>query len=113
VAKAKKKTARKRPIPAEGRSHYASVKHVIYLSTNVLRGCEFCDESFGGLDSLNLAEAINHYLRSHACTLLHVGTETVRDDEVKPWHSSVAILGAARLPPKRPDVLSCFLREQP
>jgi hypothetical protein len=80
---------------------YAGIRHVIYLSTNSSARCEFCEEAFGFM-SLEVAKGINHLLQNHGCRLLHVGTETSHDDEGKPWHSTVAILGAPMLPPERP-----------
>ncbi len=40
-----------------------------------------------------LAESINHYIEMHGYKLLHVGTETIHDDQGEPWHTTVSVLG--------------------
>jgi len=40
-----------------------------------------------------LAHSVNHYIAQHGYALLHVGTETSRDDKGKPWHNTIAVLG--------------------
>jgi hypothetical protein len=75
-------------------SIYSGVTHVVKLSTNRGGRCDHCEfpmRSFAGVD--NLAESINHYISEHGYRLLHVGTESDRDDEENPWHSTVAVLG--------------------
>lgn len=36
-----------------------------------------------------LAESINHYINEHGYRMLHVGTETSRDDEMRPVTAGV------------------------
>jgi hypothetical protein len=75
-------------------SLYDEIEHVVKLSTNRGGHCKHCDfklHSFADVD--NLADAINHYIAEHGYRLLHVGTETDRDDEELTWHSTVAVLG--------------------
>jgi len=43
-------------------------------------------------DWYDLGNRIQHYL-DHGYKLLHVGSETSHDDEGKPWHSTVAVVG--------------------
>jgi len=71
-------------------NYYEGIKHVVYLSTDIGTECKHCSERVG-LD--NLAESINHYIEQHGYKLLHVGTETSRDTDGRPWHSTVAVLG--------------------
>jgi hypothetical protein len=66
---------------------------VVHISTDVLTSWEHCAERIGDLHSPRLAESINHYIQQHGYKVLHVGTETVHDDEGKPWHTTVAVLG--------------------
>jgi len=65
-------------------------KHVTHISTNVHRSCEHCSTSIGGD---RLAESINHYIKEHGYSIIHVGTETVPSDKGEPWHTTVAVLG--------------------
>ena len=69
---------------------YNGISHVIHISTDILKPCEHC--SFV-LKSDEFAESINHYIEQHGYRLLHIGTETGRDYEGKPYHASVALLG--------------------
>jgi hypothetical protein len=70
------------------------VAHTIGLTTNRGHGCEHCDLGLLDIDAdaVSISEAINHYI-GHGYHLLHVGTETSHDDQGKPWHSTVALLG--------------------
>ena len=70
--------------------NHFNVDHVVYVSTNIGTGCEHCRTSIG-LE--HFAESINHYIEQHGYKLLHVGTETSHDNDGKPWHISVAVLG--------------------
>jgi hypothetical protein len=67
-----------------------SVRHVVHISTNHLKPCEHC-EAMIGLE--NWAESVNHYVDQHGYTVLHVGTETTHDQEGRPWHATVAVVG--------------------
>ena len=72
------------------KNYYDDVTHVVYISTNIGKGCEHCDEAFRN-DSV--AESINHYIEAHGYRLLHVGTDTNRTSDGDLWHSTIAILG--------------------
>jgi hypothetical protein len=45
------------------------IKHVVYLNSDIRRGCEECGESFG-FDHHNLANSINHYIDQHGYKLI-------------------------------------------
>ena len=74
----------------KGDQLYRGIKHVVYVSSNEGAACEHCSESVG-LD--RFAESINHYVEKHGYRILHVGTQTDRDDEGLLWHHTVAVLG--------------------
>ena len=69
------------------------MQHVVHVSTGVGTYCEHCGEPVGFLDAAGLAHSVNHYIAQHGYALLHVGTETSRDDKGKPWHNTIAVLG--------------------
>jgi len=69
---------------------YEGIGHIVHISTDTGTSCEHCRTSIG-LD--RFAESVNHYIREHDYTLLHIGQETSHDSEGKPWHSTVAVLG--------------------
>ena len=52
--------------------------------------CEHCERFVGG-DLF--ADSVNHYIEEHGYKVLHVGAETSRDMEGKPWDMTVAVLG--------------------
>ena len=64
------------------------VSHVVHIRTGIDSHCELCD-----FFPHDFAPAVNHFMDKHGYRLLHVGTETTRDDEGKPWHTTVAVLG--------------------
>lgn len=70
-------------------NYYKGINHIVYVSTDVVTGCDICSCAIGGD---NFAESVNHYIKKHSYKLLHIGTETHNDDG-KLWYSSVAILG--------------------
>jgi len=70
--------------------HPPQSKDVVYLSTNIDKSCEVCQFRFNNW--YDLGNRIQHYL-DHGYKLLHVGSETSHDDEGKPWHSTVAVVG--------------------
>ena len=72
------------------KNYFEGVENVVYISTNIGTGCKHCTEQIG---TDRLAESINHYITQHGYKLLHVGTETSRDMNGNPWHSTVAVLG--------------------
>jgi hypothetical protein len=82
---AKKRSTKKAP----------AVQHIVHVSTGVGTYCEHCGEPVGCFEGKDpgLAKSVNHYIEQHGYTLLHVGTETSRDDQGKPWHATVAVLG--------------------
>jgi hypothetical protein len=71
-------------------TRYNGVTHVVHISTSARRGCAECDQLIYGK---HLDWAINHYIENHGYRLLHVGTETGRDDDGNLLHSTVAVLG--------------------
>jgi hypothetical protein len=73
-----------------------STGRVARLSSNELSLCEHCEFS-----PPDVGKAINHYTAEHGYRLLHVGSETERDSNGDPWHSTVAILGTDNPPPMR------------
>ena len=50
------------------------------------------DEPLNGTDPVQRA----HLIERHGLTLLHLGQETDRDDEGRPWHNTVAVLGESQ-----------------
>jgi len=74
-----------------GKHYFEGVDHVIYISTDVSRRCDHCNQMIG---SNLFAESVNHYLSAHNYKLLHVGSETTRDENGNPWHTTIAVLGA-------------------
>ena len=67
------------------------VSHVVQIDTNTTGGCEHCNASIGGRESL--AESINHYIEQHGYKLLHVGSQTSHGPDGTPWHDTIALLG--------------------
>jgi len=70
--------------------YYEGVVHVVHISTDISGRCEHCAHMVGGTD---FVESVNHYIADHGYKVLHVGAETSRDSEGKPWHSTVSVLG--------------------
>jgi hypothetical protein len=70
-------------------TQYEGVSHVVHISTDIKKSCEHCKESIG---HQRFAESINHYI-THGYKLLHVGSETSYDEDSKPWHSTIAVMG--------------------
>jgi hypothetical protein len=70
--------------------------------------CEHCSQMVGSHESSvgELAASINHYVQEHGYQLLHVGQETTRDENGKPWQFTVAVMGHDNPPALRdvPDV---------
>jgi hypothetical protein len=85
--------------------HYAGIVHVVYLSTNAGGSCEHCGQriGFSTLGDTDLATSINHFIEQHGYRLLHVGAETNPDNEGKPHHSTVAVLGATDKLASKPE----------
>ena len=73
-----------------------AIAKIVHVSTNVGRACEACREASVGLD--RFAAGVNHYLEVHGYVLLHVGTETDQDEEGRPAHATVAVLGLPQGP---------------
>jgi len=73
-----------------GQDYYKGVEHVVHISTNVSKTCEFCAFS---IDTENFDGSINHYISDHGYKLLHVGQETHRDLMGHPLQVTVAVLG--------------------
>ena len=62
-------------------------QHVVYLSTNISKGCEHCRDPIPYGEGAGIGEWINHYI-GHGYKLLHVGSET--DGE---FTYTVAVMG--------------------
>jgi hypothetical protein len=77
----------------------SEAKHVITVSTVISRSCAYCDK---WLDGDRFQEAVNHYLQTHGCILLHVGGDTSHDQDGKPWHGTVAVLASDKTPTEKP-----------
>lgn len=71
-------------------SEYEGIKHVVHLASDLIRPCEECGKL---QQSELLADRINHYIDQHDYLLLHVGSETTRDQDGNPWLITVAVLG--------------------
>jgi len=71
-------------------NYYKGVQHTVYISTSMGVGCEHCRTQIA---ADRFAESTNHYIEQHGYKVLHVGAETSRDMDGKPWHSTVAVLG--------------------
>lgn len=73
------------------KNYYEGIQHVVQISTNIGEGCKHCSEPIG---TDRFAESVNHYIKKHGYKLLHVGTETIPDNNTGgPWHTTVAVLG--------------------
>lgn len=72
-------------------NYYEGIQHVVFISTDVEQSCEHCTERVGG--NRYFGESINHYIEQHGYKLLHVGSETTRDDAGTPWHTTVSVVG--------------------
>jgi len=72
------------------KNYFEGVGHVVHISTDVSGPCEHCPKVVGGPV---FAESVNHYIAEHKYKVLHVGAETSRDLDGKPWHLTVAVLG--------------------
>jgi len=71
-----------------------NVRHTVEIADHISKGCEHCDYfGGGGLGDGSLSDAINHYITEHGYRLLHVGTQTNHDQDGRPWHNTVAVLG--------------------
>jgi hypothetical protein len=71
-------------------TEYEGIRHVVHISTHIGKHCEHCPEWIG---TERFAGAINHYIQVHAYRLLHIGTETDRDAQGKPYHTTIAVVG--------------------
>jgi hypothetical protein len=78
---------------------FKGVNQIVHISTNIGGGCEHCSFPIG-LDKF--AESVNHYIEQHGYKLLHIGTESSRDDDDRLWHHTVAVVGKDAQVPKKP-----------
>ena len=75
-------------------SIYDGVNSIVKISTNLGETCKHCTFSIGAWSNGdNFAASIEHYINEHGYKLLHVGSETDRDDEGPPWQSTIAVVG--------------------
>ena len=72
------------------KNYYEDVSHIVYITSNVSKGCEICAFPIGGD---KFAESINHYIEKHGYKLLHAGSETIPDMMGNPFHVTVALVG--------------------
>ncbi len=75
-------------------------KRIVRVSSNVIEGCEHCDQIIGGDE--RFVESVSHYLNAHGYKLLHIGAETTTDRDERPSHTTIAILGSN---PMRPELV--------
>jgi len=78
-------------------SEFAGIKHVVRLSTGESASCSHDGCKFKVMRD-EFTDLLNHYLKDHAYVLLHVGTETTRDEKENPWQTTVAFLGSRVVP---------------
>jgi hypothetical protein len=74
----------------ECQTEYLNIATTVTISSSSASGCKEC-KSGPGFNS-SLAERIDHYLK-HGYKLLYFGQETSGDDEGRPWHKIMAVLG--------------------
>jgi hypothetical protein len=74
----------------ECQTEYLSMATTVTVSSGVSSPCKEC-KSGPGYNS-TLGDRIDHYMK-HGYKLLYVGQETNGDDEGRPWHKIVAVLG--------------------
>jgi hypothetical protein len=68
------------------------IRHVVTLSSNLSNSCRE-RECTAKLRSHEPDAVANHYVKEHGYRILHVGQETSHDNEGRPWHSTVFVLG--------------------
>lgn len=66
------------------------------MSSNFGTGCKHCEAFIDGSNRFD--DSVNHYLENHGYQLLHVGQQTIRDDDGHPCHTTVAIVGSSNPP---------------
>jgi hypothetical protein len=82
-----------------------TIRRTVEISSNISQGCDHCNQFVGGgLGDGSLATSINHYIEQHGYKLLHVGTQTNHDNDGKPWHNTIAVLGHDNPPALKPPV---------
>lgn len=72
-------------------NYYKDINHIVHITTDDHTACKECASNT--FNQNKIADAINHYISQHGYKLLHVGSETTRDDQNRIWHNTVAILG--------------------
>lgn len=67
-------------------------KHTIYISSGIQENeCQLCNFEFN--EETKLTEKINHYIKEHGYTILHIGQETRWESSTgEPFQNTVAIL---------------------
>jgi hypothetical protein len=65
---------------------------MIHVSTNVQRQCPICRDSGDLMGDDHFEQMCNHLLK-HGLECLHVGQETHRTANGKPWQSTIAVFG--------------------
>lgn len=65
---------------------------LVKVTTGIGTRCRFCDTFLDGSRE-RFEDSCEHLMKEHGLKCLHVGQETDRDDEGKPWHNTVAVFG--------------------
>ena len=73
------------------------IQHTILLRSDEPCVCTRCDEMPVTYHH-QITDHANHYIQQHGYVLLHVGQETVWDDNGNPWHCTVMVLGTRDAP---------------
>lgn len=67
-----------------------AVEKIKVVSSNIYTACEHgCNLPYNGE---SFEANVNHYLQDHRYTLLHIGQESMPDQEGKTYHSTIAVL---------------------
>jgi len=75
----------------ECQTELLAIETTITVSSSGSPTCKEC-KSGPGFNS-TLGERIEHHLKVHGYKLLYFGQQTTGDDEGRPWHNIVAVLG--------------------
>lgn len=81
------------------------VNRTVQIFSQIGCGCDHSGESIGGAfsgDDGAIDGSINHDVEAHGYRLLHVGTQTTRDNDGNVWHNTVALLGHNDPPAVKP-----------
>ena len=77
-----------------GRNEEPCVQHIVRLTTDLGTSCDECDYFVGKSgDDSPIAADVDHYVKEHSYQILHVGQETTHNNEGRPFHLTVVVLG--------------------